>query len=175
MAGIIVDKSKIAGFRKMTAVNFDSLWEGNDALAEVDLVKPVMLQTGDFVTILEDCKNEKGECYTDLFKGKPVINVMVEITDSRQRHVGYQMVNASMFASYPSVNYKDHRLHSPITEIVLPDDEGNLKPIAVNSNKQLYLALKAGVKFRVTRVFNEWEDESREKRPARKYQWAQVI
>lgn len=159
----------------MTNVKFDSLWEGNDALAELDLIKPVLLQVGDTVTILEDCKRENGDCSIDLFKGKPVIYVKVEITDSRQRHVGYQMINASIFTSYPSVSYKDHRLHSPITELVLKDDSGNLQQVAVNTNRELYLALKAGIKLRVQRVFNEWEDESREKRPARKYQWTQVM
>jgi hypothetical protein len=74
----------------------------------------------------------------------------------------------------PTTSYKDARQYSPLTKILSRDDKNALVEKVVNTNKELIESVKEGMKFRVTRIFSEWE-KGGDKDAPRRYQWGQIL
>ena len=175
MAGLTVETSKISGFYNTTVKKYDGLF-GDQGLTEIALVPRIRLQTGDILELLEDVVMPDGNVrvHNEDYKGKAVIYMTCKVMDSRGRFVGYQVYNASMLYAMPTTSYKDSRQYSPLTKILSRDEKNALVEKVVNTNKDLIESVKEGMKFRVTRIFSEWE-KGGDKDAPRRYQWGQIL
>jgi hypothetical protein len=177
MAGLFagIETSKIGGMYKTSTRKYEGLFgDDKDQLTEIDLVPRIKLQTGDTIVLLESIVDESGDILTGEWNGKPIPYMACQVLDARGRHVGYQVYNASILYAMPTVSYKDSRMYSPITRILSRNEQNAVVEKAVNTNKELVESVKKGMRFRITRIFSEWEKSSDKDAP-RRYMWSQTL
>lgn len=167
MAGF--DYSKIAGFAKVEYADFATLFgDAPNQLRESPIVPRIRLQVGDVIEILEDVVNKDGKIYvgkTPFDNGKLVPHMLVKVT-AKDRLIGYQVYNCSMLYNVPSGSYKNARQYVPIGRLVpLPEGAADTEV----TNKEIIQSLKANMRFKVTAIYDEYEDGNK---APRKYQWS---
>lgn len=170
MAGkLTIDSSKIAGFAKVEYADFANLFgDAANQLKESPVVPRIRLQVGDVIELLDDVVNDDGKIYvgkTPFDNGKLVPHMLVKVT-AKDRFIGYQVYNVSMLYNVPSGSYKYARQYVPIGRIA-PLPEG--APDTEVTNKEIIQSLKKSMRFKVTAIYDEYEDGNK---APRRYQWA---